>query len=398
MVELGFLYISFLYLFYMVKKKSVIAPAQLIMLIGLLFLSDPLLQTKNTENYIDFILVNIFVASVSLIFVFELVSQQTLVSKKNKLVSVKWLLVAQSIFFLELLKRVFSSEFNLNLLFINHLLPRGSAPWDVAQFAGAAHYALLKAFLPFAALVIFNQLIKQRNFYKFIYYICVYFILLVFIASSGSRAPLLFVILASTLLYIRDKTFFIKVRASIISLIIIFVIGSIMVTTRGIGYSEMSVGKLFDSSVHFHVDNNYTLAKYAISKAVQGHEPWSLFLFLGSIVFNSIPRAIWPQKPAFYEDDYGIYKENWWTTISFIGELAALTPNFFIVQSVFFLIFIYSIARYAYKYYNNDVGFIFYMCVCFYLHLCSRSLFSIGTAVYLPALVFVLTRIKKLDD
>ena len=397
MVHLASLYLTVLYVFYMAARKSVIAPLQLLILIGLLFFSDPILQTKNVTNYIDFILITIFLAPITIIFIYECLDKRKFVNEQVKLTSVKWGLVANSLFFLELFKRLSHSDYNLQLFIDNHLLPRGLAPWDLVQFSGAAHYALLKALLPFAALVVFLELMKRHNISK-LYYFCVYAVLLIFIASSGSRTPLFFVVLTSTLLYVSEKTYVTKVLISILSAAMLFMLGSIIVLTRGDGYFEMTLYKLKNNSLQFHVDNNYSLAKYAIGMTGQGHEPWAFDKFLGSIIFNPIPRAIWAEKPAFYEDDYGVFKEQWWTTMSFIGELAALAPNFFIFLSMFFLFFVYCIARIAYRFNNSEVGFILYMCVCIYLYLCTRSLFSIGTFIYLPATVLLLTRVTRLND
>ena len=170
MIIFTFVYLFIIYILYAAAQKTVLAPLQLVVLISLLFFADPVFQNDVKFNDVDLVLIIIFLVPITSIFTYEILTSPASISSRWRFTGIAWPVLAQGIVILEFTKRLSFSDFNFNTFFINHLLPRGTSPWDLAQFAGAAHFALIKSLLPFAALVIFDCIIKRSGTKK-IYYI-----------------------------------------------------------------------------------------------------------------------------------------------------------------------------------------------------------------------------------
>lgn len=295
---------------------------------------------------------------------------------------------------MELVKRLASVGWSPGAVIEQSLGVRGRRDWDQAQYQGNAIFALISIMQPLGASAAAYLMIcgsgTKRAF--------AFFVLLIGIAilvTDGSRTTAVIVFASAWfILVLRYKGVMARVAFTAGIVLTLAVVTSAMISFRGTGFVASSQNHK-DFQFVYHQDDNYYRALNAFDYAGRSNFRWDAWEFFSAIIFNPIPRAIWPGKPLLTPDFWGGFKL-WWVTISAFGESAALfgLAGGFVFATAFG-IFMYWILCQGLRLLNKPIGVIAYILVALYVYMILRSFLSLTHYIYLPllaiAMVWVLT-------
>lgn len=283
----------------------------------------------------------------------------------------------------ECLKRLSTVGYDPGAVVLQSLGPRGLRDWELGDQASNFAFALLTAFLPLAAILCAYVAIFGRRMARPIAVSGMIFALLLLV-TNGSRTPVA-IVGAVTLVFavLRWRNRLVRGVCALIVVATLAVSFSAMIKFRGNGFlAEDQPTANFQ--LNYAQDDNYYRTLYAFNVADSIDLRWDPAYFFGTIAVNPIPRALWPGKPTIDEVFYGPYKF-YWTTISFLGESAALFGVFGgILFAVVYGITLYAVFARATRLLTKPLGTAVYLLVALYVYMCIRSIMSISQFVYLP--------------
>jgi hypothetical protein len=289
---------------------------------------------------------------------------------------------------IDILLKFAAANFNLNVLGEEVFAPRGSRPWEQLQYSGNVIYSISRFTVPLAGLLCIISLFEPARLTR----LCSSSLLIVVICLlviDYSRTPVV-VLLALTGLafYLRAKGLIKKILIIAMFLVIISVLTSFMLQTRGAGISETRVEIATFNS--YHQDDSFIRAANALGLSEKGYQNWDPSKFAYTILVNPIPRVLWPEKPILEQDFFGQYKL-FYTTIWYFGEIFAMFGmSMGIFVSLILTIILLKIVSVIMKRANSLGEFAIVTIWCLYFYLCTRSLMNISFAIYQPLVLTVL--------
>ncbi len=382
------------------------------LILFILFCSDFIVRGYEDENilyinsdelyYYQAIIIIIFMAIYILTWILSkgivIVKKTEIFSKTpDKKIIVYFGLIAWCFLCIEIIKRLYFSDWSFGQVYIYTFGPRFGRPW--ASKMGALGdenflFAFLGIIFPITG-IIFGSLIIFKKGLKRLSSIIGYTLSLGIIIGDGSRTIALLVIILPTIYYLLYlRSIFKRILVSLLSICLIVIVATTIIKTRDIGLlNSSSVG--FISAPVYHQDNSYYLALYAIHLASTTEERWEPLTFIGASVLNFMPRVIWPSKPTVGEDYWGNYKLPY-VTITFVGELVAL---FGVPIGALFSVLIgvgcFFLLRYFYLNIKKPNGILLYGLIVLYLYMIMRSMLNITQFIYMP--IFFLFIIKLIE-
>lgn len=289
---------------------------------------------------------------------------------------------------IDILLKFAAANFSLDVLGEEIFAPRGSRPWEQLQYSGNILYSISRFTLPLAGLLCIISLFEPARLTR----LCSSGLLIVVICLlviDYSRTPVVVLIaLTGLAFYLRAKGLIKRLLIGVTFLVIVSVLTSFMLQTRGAGISETQVGIATFNS--YHQDDSFIRAANALGLTEKGYQNWDSSKFAYTILVNPIPRVLWPGKPILEQDFFGQYKL-YYTTIWYFGEIFAMFGvSMGIFVSLILTIILLKIVSVTMKSANSLGEFAIVSIWCLYFYLCTRSLMNISFAIYQPLVLTVL--------
>ena len=298
---------------------------------------------------------------------------------------------------IDILKRLYFSEWSISEAISVSLWSRGAAPW--AYQAGNLGdwtfiFGVPGQLLPFAAALSAYRIVFSVGTGRVIG-ICGYLIAMALMIIDWSRTPVVIGVGALAIFaYLATKKRFTRGLIVTSALLALLLITSFQVIFRGTGLESVSQFES-DYEVFYHQDDNFFQAVRAIHVATITDERWDPIEFFGTILVNPVPRYLWPDKPALLQEFWGDYK-NEWTTISFFGEMVALFgPLGGLIGAVIVAIGLYFVLAKARQKVGVPGGIVVYLFVALYVYLVMRSLQNLSQAVYVPLFAWIAVEVAQ---
>lgn len=293
-----------------------------------------------------------------------------------------WFLIA-----LELLKRVVACKGDLVLAVQASLAPRYQNPWSSARGAlgdNTWYYTITMFLLPVGgicfALVAADDkkgtLVRLRSCLGLA---VVFGLLITYGSRTYAAMPILFLILR----YLLSR------RSSMRKLTMLTATTALLAVTFTflVAYRSAGLGSVMDDNkekqeLKYHQDDSYyrlISAAYVSEYTGTKIDPYPFFLV---ILCNPIPRVIWENKPALFNDYYGDFKD-YYVTITFLGELIAMFGvPIGCAAGILALMLCYHIIEWGFRMVPMPLGTGNYLIMIIYSYLCMRSLINISLSLY----------------
>lgn len=302
---------------------------------------------------------------------------------------VKYLIIfSWLIIILEIIKRLYTTDWSFSGALEQSLAARGSQPWTTSLGNLGDHtfiFYLNRHLLPFSGLM-FSYFIAQGKGYIRIVFVIGFALAMALLVTEGSRTPVL--LSFATLAY-----FFIKQKMSFVRKIVILLpIAALAISIVSMMYLYRSQGlvNIMNSDdndgvrIVYHQDDSYYRALRAMSYSDSTNERWDPVDFFYTTIVNPIPRFFWKNKPALTEKYWGGYKD-YWVTITFLGEFVAMYGVLFgSILTVFVGLACYFVISRVSKSLSIQGGVIIYFIAALYVYMIMRSMLNITQFIYLP--------------
>lgn len=304
-----------------------------------------------------------------------------------------WCLLA-----LEVLKRLYTTDWSWSEAIIASLAPYGSWPWESAlgnlgdqRFI----FALISMLLPLSGLVL-AYFVQTKCSWQRVPWLFGYIAVLALLLADGKRTPLLFVLGCHGVFYlVSAATVMRKVMVLGAVLVASVTLASAMYLFRVGGMGQIISNEGEGYEIVYQQDDNYYQTLHAINIATTTSERWDPVDFFYATAVSPIPRYFWPNKPALLQDYWGNYKD-YWVTISFVGELVAMFgPILGLILAVIVGWVLYILLWRTYALTVEAGGIIVYLIVALYSYMVMRSLLNITQFMYLPAFAYAIFLVQR---
>jgi oligosaccharide repeat unit polymerase len=308
----------------------------------------------------------------------------------KRAMTIGWVIVL-----LEVVKRLYFSDWSAVLAVMYSIGPRGSAPWlpDAGELGNLGDKRSLLTptmiVMPFAGMLFGYLLVTWRQWRALS--LAGLLSTVAILVADGTRTPVVAVLGASglfVLIHLRSSA-----RRHLALLSVAFLIAastSAMVLFRSKGLAQLVEGSPPEYTLTYSQDDNYRQSILALERALVTSERWDPWVFAYAVAVSPVPRAFWPTKPALLGDYWGNYK-NEWTTITFVGEFAAMFGIWGgSLASLIVAACVFAMIRRAYRLADRQGGMIVYLLIALYGYMVLRSLLNITQFIYLPAAALLL--------
>jgi oligosaccharide repeat unit polymerase len=309
--------------------------------------------------------------------------------------------IAWSIVILEVIKRLYFSDWSVTMALMYSIGPRGSAPWlpragelgnlgDEKIFLAPTIILMPLAGMLFGYLGVLSNKRRALSFAGLL-------ITVTILVADGGRTPVVAVLGTTALVVLIHKRPSLRTYVGLaIVALLIAASTSVMFHFRSEGLVQLIEETAPEYQLTYHQDDNYRQALLSLERSLTTSERWDPWTFAYVIAVNPIPRALWPTKPALLADYWGNYK-NEWTTITFVGELVAMFGFFGgLIASVIIAICVFQMISRAYRLVDEHGGVIVYLLIALYGYMVLRSLLNITQFIYLPAAALLIYGVLKL--
>jgi len=159
---------------------------------------------------------------------------------------------------------------------------------------------------------------------------------------------------------------------------------SVLLRYRSAGIDDvLKSGKELDvRTVQYHQDDSYYRILYAAYVSDQSTQHPDAGTFFTVIALNPVPRIVWRNKPALF-DEYWMGYKDYYVTITFVGELIALFGVW--PGALCSLVAVVVIQKMVVRFFgliNRPFGFAIYFISLLYCQQCVRSLMAFTMSMY----------------
>jgi hypothetical protein len=302
------------------------------------------------------------------------------------------LLVAMIFIVVEMVKRLYLSDWSPSWVFEQMLGPRNERQWvpsllardlETEQIVSNPFFQLISAMFPIAAIITAFNIVFATPLVRVVSFIAYLFAVFVLL-TDGTRTPIVLAIASVTIFaLLKFRSFGARVAVAGLGAAMIVVLTSVMILFRSEGYSELLQSRR-DYGVTYHQDDSIYRAWSAYDRASKTDYRWDPGYFAFTVVATPVPRAIWPDKPFLSQAYFGIFKLDY-VTILFLGEFVAMFGVFGGTFAGFlYCILVYRLWLSFAPLLTRPFGLVGYLFWALWVYSLFRSVQNLSLLIYAP--------------